>query len=130
MFYDKLKTVCADRKTTVTTMLKQLNVSTAHTGSWKKGGIPSVGLLKRIAEHLEVTTDFLLDMADDPAPPSSKKADEGEITFDDFGVALYGEVSELDDEDRAELLKSARRMNELRKLKKTSKTNEEVNPNG
>ena len=42
----------------------------------------------------------------------------GDITLSDFDYALFGEVRELDDEDKAELLKHAKMFNELRKLRK------------
>ena len=83
---------------------------------YEKAGIkPSFGTLVAIAECLNVSTDYLLGV-DEPAP-DAKKAAEGEITFDDFEFALYGEVRELNDEEKAELLKNAQRMNELRKLR-------------
>ena len=65
-----------------------------------------------------VTTDYLLNRSD--APADAKKAAEGEITFDDFEFALYGEVRELNDEEKAEILRNAQRMNELRKLRNKS----------
>ena len=78
---------------------------------------PNADTIKQLAEYFGVTTDYLLGSADDPAPADAKKVAEGEITFDDFEFALYGEVRELNDEEKAELLKNAQRMNELRKLR-------------
>lgn len=36
MFYDNLRAVCAEKGTTVTTVLKELHMSTGSTGKWKE----------------------------------------------------------------------------------------------
>ena len=95
-----------------------LNVQRSALSKYETGAIPMTdSAVTKLADYFGVTTDYLLGRADDPAPPDAKKAAEGEITFDDFEFALYGEVRELNDEEKAELLKNAQRMNELRKLR-------------
>ena len=42
MFYDNLRAVCAEKGTTVTTVLKELHMSTGSTGKWKEGSIPKI----------------------------------------------------------------------------------------
>ena len=125
-----INTLMKDRGVSAYKLSKDVGISSGLMSQWKKGmQKPSLDVVARIAAYFNVTTDFLLDMADDPAPPRTKKAADGDITFDDFEYALYGEVRELDDEEKAELLKNARRMNELRKLR-NKEQNKPVNPNG
>lgn len=71
------------------------------------------------ANALSVTPSYLMGWED--YTNESKKAIEGEITLDDFEYALFGEVRELDEEDKQELLRNAQRFNELRKLRKEKK---------
>lgn len=60
MFYDRLKEVCKLNGITVSKMLKELNMSTSSTGSWKNGMLPKGEVLKAISLYLNVSVDFLL----------------------------------------------------------------------
>ena len=53
MFYDNLRAVCAEKGTTVTTVLKELHMSTGSTGKWKEGSIPKIDTVIQLAEHLD-----------------------------------------------------------------------------
>lgn len=75
MFYDNLRAICAEKGTTVTTVLKELHMSTGSTGKWKEGSIPKIDTVMQLAEHLDVSLDYLV-----------------------YGRKLYTEVSRLDPE--------------------------------
>lgn len=75
MFYDNLRAVCEEKGTTVTTVLKELHMSTGSTGKWKEGSIPKIDTVMQLAEHLDVSLDYLV-----------------------YGRKLYTEVSGLDPE--------------------------------
>ena len=60
MFYDNLRAVCAEKGTTVTTVLKELHMSTGSTGKWKEGSIPKIDTVMQLAEHLDVSLDYLV----------------------------------------------------------------------
>ncbi len=60
MFYDRIKTLCKKRNTTVTNMLKDLDLSTGSTGNWKKGQLPKGDILAKIADYLETSIDYIV----------------------------------------------------------------------
>lgn len=60
MFYERLKAVCKERNTSVTAMLKALNLSTSGTGYWKKGKLPNGEVLAQIANYLDTSIDYLI----------------------------------------------------------------------
>lgn len=60
MFYDRLKQLCAERNTTVTQMLREIGLSSANTGYWKKGQLPKGDALLKISKYLNVSADMLL----------------------------------------------------------------------
>ena len=95
---------------------RYLGISRQAYGFYETGAREaSYETLLKLGEYFECSLDYLLRGDNAPhAPPDAKKAAEGEITFDDFDFALYGEVRELDDEEKEELLNSAKRMNKLR----------------
>ena len=67
MFYEQLKKACDLREVKLTPLLKEMKISTGNTGSWKKGGNPSVEVLDSLSSRLEVSTDYLLGRTDNPA---------------------------------------------------------------
>lgn len=60
MFYDRLKIACKNAHTTVTATLKAIGVGTANGTYWKNGSAPSSDVVVKLAEFLNVSTDFLL----------------------------------------------------------------------
>lgn len=60
MFYDNLKDACREKGTTVTTILKELHMSTGSTGKWKDGSIPKIDTVMQLSEYLGVSLDRLV----------------------------------------------------------------------
>ncbi len=60
MFYDRLKIACKNANTTVTSALKAIGIGTANGTYWKKGSVPSSDVVVKLAELLNVSTDYLL----------------------------------------------------------------------
>ncbi|MBQ3691812.1 MAG: helix-turn-helix domain-containing protein [Clostridia bacterium] len=60
MFYERLKSLCKERNTTVTNMLSELGLSTGSTGNWKKGQIPKGDILAKIADYLDTSIDYIV----------------------------------------------------------------------
>lgn len=60
MFYDILQNLCASKGTTITGVLKDLELSTSKSAAWKNGSIPNGAILAKLAAYFGVTTDYLL----------------------------------------------------------------------
>lgn len=60
MFYDRLKIACEKANTSVTATLKAIGIGTANGTYWKNGSIPSSDVIVKLAEFLDVSTDYLL----------------------------------------------------------------------
>ena len=76
MFYERLKNACKAKGTTPSVVTKEVGITTANTGRWKHGGMPSVEVLLKFAERLETSTDYLLGRTDTKSPmdiPGKKK---------------------------------------------------------
>ena len=85
--------------------------------AWEnRGTIPSGDIFSKIADYFGVSTDWLITGKE--TSPNEKKLPQDEINLDELEFALFGEVRELSDEDKQELLKNARRMRELIELRK------------
>lgn len=59
-FYDRLHQLCKEKNTTVSQMLNELGLSTGSTGNWKKGQLPKGDILKKIADHLDTSIDYIV----------------------------------------------------------------------
>ncbi|MDE6502543.1 MAG: helix-turn-helix domain-containing protein [Ruminococcus sp.] len=59
-FYERLREICKEKGTTVTSMLSKLGISTGSTGNWKKGQLPKGDILIKIADYLNTSIDYIL----------------------------------------------------------------------
>lgn len=59
-FYDRLRLLCKERNTNVSTMLKDLGMSTGCTGNWSKGQLPKGEVLAMISEYLDTSIDYIV----------------------------------------------------------------------
>ena len=68
MFYTTLTNLCKDNKTSITSVVKDLGLSSSKVTAWKNGSIPKGDVLSKIADYFGVTTDYLLGRTDEPTP--------------------------------------------------------------
>lgn len=92
MFYDNLNALCKSKGLTVTSLLKELNVSTSKGTAWKNGSVPKGDILSKLATYFGVSTDYLLGNTNNP---QSSKTDEDPQTAE--AIELY---KALTDENR------------------------------
>ena len=59
MFYDIVNNLCKERKTTITRMAEDIGLSNAAPTSWRKGAVPKLTTLEKIAEYFDVSVDYL-----------------------------------------------------------------------
>lgn len=60
MFYEQLKVLCKQRKTTPTAFVtEKLKLSSSKITAWKNGSIPKYGILKQISEYFNVPVSYL-----------------------------------------------------------------------
>lgn len=61
MFYDQFETLCKQTGERPYTLARQLGVaSSSIISQWKKGSVPRQPMLEKIAEHFNVSIDYLL----------------------------------------------------------------------
>ena len=99
MFWERVEALAAKEHITIKNMLIDLNMSLGSFSNWKKrGNIPSGEAVSKIAKYFNVSTDYLLGNTDIPTPPSLDEQMDG-IEF-----ALFGEIKDLTDEQKQEIL--------------------------
>lgn len=67
MFYQNLLTLCGQRSTSPTRVVRELGISGGSVTNWKSGAVPHDATLRKIADYFGVTVDELLGN-DTPAP--------------------------------------------------------------
>ncbi len=60
MFYEMVTKICKREGKDVAGMLRDLRLSSSKATEWKKGGLPRVETVQRIAEYLDVSMDYLM----------------------------------------------------------------------
>ena len=79
MFYDYLKQACKDNNISVTATLKKIGIGTANGTYWKNGSVPASDIVVKLAEFLDVTTDYLLLGKEKSSPTEQLTADEQKL---------------------------------------------------
>ena len=64
MFYDRLMSLCKESEITVTALLKSLDISPSKATAWKYGSMPKANIVTALANHFNVSTDFILGNVD------------------------------------------------------------------
>ena len=59
-FYERLRALCKEKHTSITTMLTELDMSTGCSANWKKGQLPKGEMLIKIADYLDTSADYIL----------------------------------------------------------------------
>lgn len=79
MLYNRLCDVCFEKGTTLTAVLRDLNISTGNISRWKKGSLPNIDTVAKIADHLGVSIDYLVGHScDDNAVPTTSAISDPE----------------------------------------------------
>ena len=105
-FYKRLDSLCKATGTSVTALLKSLNISTSKGTAWKNGSIPRADVLQKLATALHTTPAYLLGETDDPSegkknnPATAQDARQRDI------VVLTRKASQLPEEDYNRLVKN------------------------
>ena len=88
-FWDMFYQACIKKGTKPNPVGKKIGVSSATITKWKQGTTPNGDTIKKIAEVLDVSTDYLLE----------RKSSSHEITDEDLKFALFGGEKGITDED-------------------------------
>lgn len=85
MFYQRLKAACDLRNIAISRAVQDTLPSVGVVDNWKKGGMPRVDAVIKLANYLRVTADFLLELTDNPFPisPNARDLDENEAVLID-----------------------------------------------
>jgi transcriptional regulator with XRE-family HTH domain len=108
MFYTTFCELSKKRNSSPTQVVEALKMSTGNLDRWKKGGVPSVKVLERIASYFEVSTDYLLGKTENETSENDKEDTEDsytELVVPDIlkGVRLAFYRSEFEDLTQSEV---------------------------
>lgn len=99
MFNERLKELRKQHNLTQLEFAKQFHVSNGAVGNWESGQrMPDSDTLSRIADFFNVSVDYVLGRTDEPTTNSLDKQLEG-VDF-----ALWGEVHDLTDEEKQDII--------------------------
>lgn len=75
MFYEIVNNLCKERKTTITRMAEDIGLSNAAPTSWRKGAVPKLTTLEKIADYFDVSVDYLRGVETKKAPTPKGERD-------------------------------------------------------
>ena len=108
-FCERLKHLRSDKKITGKELADALGISREAVSKWEIGrNYPNQEILNSLATYFDVSTDYLLGRTDDPHPFPPEDTRTIEERWNDpkneFLYAMYGEVQDMTDEQKEELL--------------------------
>ena len=83
MFYDIVNNLCKERKTTITRMAEDIGLSNAAPTSWRKGSVPKLSTLEKIADYFDVSVDYLRGVETKKAPTLSGEREYSDLELID-----------------------------------------------
>lgn len=87
-FWKALQALCKERGTTPTAVAKELGFSTGSPTGWKRGAVPSMTTIGKIAMHFGVGMERFYGLSEtEKAPTEPAGASEEDIRFALFGDA-------------------------------------------
>ena len=105
MFYENVKELCFLHRTNITSLMRELGMSTAMPTSWKRGAIPKADTIQKIADHFGVTTDSLLRDNSHYVDNVIKEAANSIVAQGNTGTTVINEQKEKLSDMESELLR-------------------------
>lgn len=112
--YNRIEELCQENNESITTMCKKSGASRASLSDLKVGRKQSLSAetLSKIAAHFEVSVDYLLGKETKKAPTNAgeRKLSDAELKF-----ALWGDCTDVSDEDLEDVRRYAAFVRERKK---------------
>ena len=113
-FWERFYELCLENKTKPNPVAAQLGISTATVTRWKNGSYPSSKYLQKLANYLNVSTDYILGKTN----IKKEQTALGELPASEEMQKLLQETSTLSDEEA----RKVREYVELLKLKRNQES--------
>ena len=68
MFWDNYYNLCLNNGISPNAAAKEMKISSGAVTEWKKGRVPQMSTIKKIADYFDVTVDYLLGKTSEPTP--------------------------------------------------------------
>lgn len=111
MFLDTFMQLCNQRGVSANKACIDIGLSRTAVSKWKSGGKPNGTSVAKIAEYFNVSIDYLLGKDNEKNPPSK----ELDRQLKGVEFALFGEVHELTDAEKEDVLAFIKFKKSLRK---------------
>lgn len=111
---ERVKLLCKERRIPISKLEKDLGFGNGYIGQLKKGVFPA-DRFSEIAKYLSVSEEFLLTGSEPqktPAPEGGREVSDRDIMF-----ALWGDTSDVDEDDLADVKRYAAFIRDRKKQK-------------
>lgn len=133
VFFERLSELCQEKGTSPNAVAKKLGISSGSITAWKKGTLPRIETVQKLAEYFHVSADYLLGNVNDPwffldnerilkeinSVDGSSDCNQSERNavlqgkFDDFTYAMHNAARELTEQDKQLLIDMATRLRKM-----------------
>ena len=86
MFWDRYFNLCRSIGKSPNAVANELGISSGSVTNWKKGTVPNISVLEKIAQHFGCTINFLLGKDEMPIPQLAS-IEEWKVIFEQMSIA-------------------------------------------
>lgn len=112
---ERIKSICKERKIPISKLERDLGFANGYIGQLRKGVLPYDRLVQ-VAEYLSVTPDYLMTGEDKKIAPTADG--ERAISDDELKFALWGDCTDVSDDDLDDVRRYAAFVRERKNDKK------------
>lgn len=114
--YEIFEKLMKDRGVTPYRVHKETGVAQSTLSDWKNGKCrPKIDKIRAIADYFGVSVDYLL--GNEPKEKTPAEADERTISDEDIMFALWGDTTDVDEDDLDDVKRYAAFVRERKKKK-------------
>lgn len=107
MFFDNFEKLCTQRGISVYKACTEIGLNRSAVAKWKKGTVPNGTTLNKLSEYFGVSVERLLsdEFAETKKEPAPQTGNELDKALEGVDFALYGEVHDLTEGEKRDVLK-------------------------
>ena len=94
MFIENLQKVLNEKHLTLNKLSKAIGISQSATSNWKTGRMPQIDVLEKICRYLNISADYLLDLAPPEMTDQERKLLENFRSADQRGQEYILDIAD------------------------------------
>lgn len=103
MFYERYLSLCEKHGKRPYEVAREMGCSNSNVAQWKKGSVPRMPMVEKIAEYFGVSAGYLITGEEQQKKPTDQRVSE--LSDDEVTRQLHDMILSATDEERQDIMK-------------------------